>query len=378
MSENNFDAVVIGGGIVGTTAAYFICRKGMKVALVEKETLAGGTSKTANESYHRLNARGLAAYCEMAVEFGEEAMGLNPCGSLNVVRSSDSAAHAAAKEQARALSDFGYPATWIGTGDLRIMEPHLNLPNDAEALFAMADNCLNAPHFVNFMAQQIRNQGGSVFENCAALSLQAEDDGQVSGLETAQGKLSTEHVVVAAGPGTPEVLSALTGYDGFAARFPMHRVPGLLVRTPATAPRRLIRHVTYLSTGTEIHMLPDFNGGLKIGADDTDGMVDAESAPEHLHNVAGILLDRTKDLLPEFAGRDCLDECEMTVGVRPYPKDGHSLAGPLPGAQGLYVIATHSGITLAPAIGGLMADLIDSGTVPEMLAPFTLDRVEGF
>ena len=107
-------------------------------------------------------------------------------------------------------------------------------------------------------------------------------------------------------------------------------------------------------------------------------MVEPDSSPKHLHNVASILLDRAKDVIPRFPGRACLDDCALTVGVRPYPKDGQSLAGTLPGSKGLYVVATHSGISLAPSIGSLMADLITSGQTPEMLAPFLLDRIEGF
>ncbi|MEE1556304.1 MAG: FAD-dependent oxidoreductase, partial [Alphaproteobacteria bacterium] len=36
MSTSKFDAIVVGGGIVGCTAAYFLARKGLKVAVVER------------------------------------------------------------------------------------------------------------------------------------------------------------------------------------------------------------------------------------------------------------------------------------------------------------------------------------------------------
>ncbi len=253
MDDLNYDIAVIGGGIVGTTAAYFLARAGMKVALVERGRLAGGTSsksfawingtsKTADENYHRLNARGLAAYCELAVEFGEDALGLNPAGSLNVVRRSDAAGYAAAKERARVLAEFSYPATWVDRKVLGAMEPHVNFPDDAEALSAMADPCLNAPHFVRFMADQVRARGGTVYEDCAAQTLEVRDDGQVTDLVTEKATLHTERVLLAAGPGTPEVLSELTGYDAYAARFPLRKVPGLLLRTPPNSPHRLIHH----------------------------------------------------------------------------------------------------------------------------------------
>ncbi len=388
MSTLSFDAIVVGGGIVGCTTAFFLARKGLKVAVVESDSLACGTSsksfawinatsKTADEAYHRLNASGLAGYCKLAVEFGEKSLGLNPAGSLQVVRTTDTTNYGASQDKLRQLQAYGYPAAWVDNNALRTMEPHLRLPDDAEALYAVSDMNLNAPQFVGFMADQVRAMGGTVMEGCAARALEASDDGQITGLVTDGGTLKSETVLVAAGPGTPEVLGTLTGYDGFASRFPLHRVPGLLVRTPDISPHQMVRRVVYFAGGPELHILPDFNGGLKIGADDTDGMVDTDSPPEELRRVAAILLDRAKERLPEFIGADCVNDCTMTVGVRPYPMDGHSLAGPLPGAQGLYVVATHSGITLAPALGDLMADLITTERMPDALEPFTLSRVEG-
>ena len=83
-------------------------------------------------------------------------------------------------------------------------------------------------------------------------------------------------------------------------------------------------------------------------------------------------------MIPGFVGEACLDGCELAIGVRAYPQDGKTLAGALPGAEGLYLIATHSGITLAPALGRLMAETIVDGRAPEPLQPFSLERFPGF
>jgi len=56
------------------------------------------------------------------------------------------------------------------------------------------------------------------------------------------------------------------------------------------------------------------------------------------------------------------------------PEDEVSLVGPLPGADGVFVLATHSGVTLAPALGRLLADEIVGGAVPELLGPFRPNR----
>jgi glycine/D-amino acid oxidase-like deaminating enzyme len=58
------------------------------------------------------------------------------------------------------------------------------------------------------------------------------------------------------------------------------------------------------------------------------------------------------------------------IGVRPVPADGVSIAGPAPGFAGLYVAVTHSGVTLGPLLGRLVAEELASGEPPELLTPF--------
>jgi glycine/D-amino acid oxidase-like deaminating enzyme len=395
MADMDFDVIIVGGGVIGCSSGFFLSRQGLKVAVLEQGNLAEGTtsnsfawinatSKTAEADYHHLNALGLAGYNELAAEFGQETLGINPVGALKIVRQSDAASYATTRDQANTLGGYGYSNRWIETAELRQLEPRLVLPDDAEALLTPADHCLNAPHFARFMAAKIEARGGRLFENCRAQALIADDDGQVRGIESEAGKLSANKVLIAAGPHTPEVLGALTGYDGFAARFPMRRVPGLLVTTPATAAPQAIRHVVYFASGPELHFLPDFNGGLKLGADETDGMIEEGASLERQRQAAKTLLNRARSYLPDVLPEadvlreDYLDACTLAIGVRPYPNDGRSLAGALPGSKGLFVIATHSGITLAPALGRLMAELMTTGQTPDALAPFVLERFAGF
>jgi len=390
MDRNKFDIVVVGGGIVGATAAFYLDRRGQSVALVERDRIGGGTSgssfcwvnatsKVADEAYHRLNAMGAASYRDLAVEFGEARLGLHPCGMLQCVSRDDAAGHKAMREQAERLQRFGYPSCILGAQALAALEPHIPFGDDAEALFAMADAWLDAPLCARFLAGELRSMGSTVFEGCAAKELEMTDEGAITGVVTDQGTLSAPKVLVTAGPDTPEVLSELTGYDAFAARFPMTRVPGLLVTTPSTAPAQLVRRIVYFDGPADaMHMRPAANGGLQLGADDTDGMVGEDASTERMKEAAGKLLRRAKALIPGFVGEACLDDCELALGLRAYPQDGKTLAGPLPGAEGLYLIATHSGITLAPALGRLMAEAIVDGLVPEPLQPFSLERFPGF
>ena len=65
------------------------------------------------------------------------------------------------------------------------------------------------------------------------------------------------------------------------------------------------------------------------------------------------------------------------AGLRPYPPDGLPLVGPVPGTGRLYAATGHGrmGMTLAPATGELLADVVLDGAEPPELAPFGLARL---
>ena len=65
---------------------------------------------------------------------------------------------------------------------------------------------------------------------------------------------------------------------------------------------------------------------------------------------------------------------EVRLGVRPVPEDGVSCVGAVSGIPGYYEAVTHSGVTLGPLIGRLLAREILTGEVDPMLAPFRPDR----
>ena len=322
---------------------------------------------------------GTARHRELAAEFGEEDLGYYPVGMLQWVNAGNETRLKAMRHRAERLQALDYPVATVGAHVFAALEPHARSGDDGEALIAMADAWLDAPRFARRLAGELRAMGSLVLEQCAAKELSVSDDGVVTGVVTEQGRLEAASVVVAAGPDTPEVLGRLTGFEAFATRFPMNRVPGLLVTSPSTAPARLLRHITYFDVEPgEIHLRPAPNGGLRMGAPETDGWVAENPSPEQVRRAAIELLRRAKAVLPGFPGEACIDACDIAIGIRPVPHDGKSIAGPFPGADGLYLIATHSGITLAPALGELMAEAIADGVTPELLRPFSLKRFPGF
>jgi len=381
------DVIILGGGIIGATLGYFLARAGMKPLILEPGEIGGGTTsasfawanastKTSDEAYHRMNAAGMAVYRELSAEMGAETLGINSAGALQVARRSDGPGYRELLADASKLNELGYRATLLDHATLQEYEPGLSFPGDLEALYLPDDMIIDAPHFTRQMVRRMRALGGGILKT-AATALIADENGVVSGVETREGPQLADTVICAAGKDTGQLLADLTGYAPFASRFPMRQVPGFLLTTPPVAPDTL-RHLIYTSTSDELHVLPAANGGIKMGSDDVDTLIWEDRSPAAMHKAAIALLKRAERFFPESITKVDPASCHLQVGVRAYPEDGKSLIGPLPGASGFYIVATHSGISLAPIIAKLMTEWVTGDVQPAELAPYTLTRFPGF
>jgi glycine/D-amino acid oxidase-like deaminating enzyme len=75
-----------------------------------------------------------------------------------------------------------------------------------------------------------------------------------------------------------------------------------------------------------------------------------------------------------FRGAANVELLSTRVGVRPMPTDGEPIVGPVAEVPGLYLAVMHSAVTLAPAVGRLVARELVDGTVEPALAACRLDR----
>jgi glycine/D-amino acid oxidase-like deaminating enzyme len=75
-----------------------------------------------------------------------------------------------------------------------------------------------------------------------------------------------------------------------------------------------------------------------------------------------------------FRGADGVELLSTRMGVRPMPVDGEPIVGPVADVPGLYLAVMHAAITLAPAMGRLIARELVEGTVEPALSGCRLDR----
>ena len=160
--------------------------------------------------------------------------------------------------------------------------------------------------------------------------------------------LRPETLVIAAGPAS-EGLARLAGFG-----LPMAPSPGLLgITEPIAGGIRRIVH------DGEVALTPNGAGRVMVTSRAVDATLDpAVRTLEPEAEPCRELLSRASRLLPDM--RAVRFEA-VRVGVRSMPADGLPAVGYVPGVENAYVVVSHSGVTLAPVLGQLVASDLLAG-----------------
>jgi glycine/D-amino acid oxidase-like deaminating enzyme len=358
-------AIVVGAGIVGAAVAHRLAREGTKVTLVDAGGPGGGTSATtfawlnANRKepleYHRLNAAAMGEHLALARELAP-APWLHLDGNVEWDPGQEGQERLTAKVER--LRDRGYLAELLTLADLRDLEPALRPPRNVDRVAHYPlEGYVDVLPLVAALLSRAEQAGAEVRTGCRAGELVLAGD-RVIGVLAASERLLADVVVCCAGRWTGELL-ATAGFD-----LPMDPTPGLLcVTRPGPVRLRTLLH------STEVNLRLEGAGRVMLHADDVDARLDGERTTE---NLGAELLRRAAAVLPALA--DTSVE-RVDVGIRSRPADGLPVVGPVEGLDGLYVVCTHSGVTLAPLLGRLVAAEVTRGEEDRRLAPFRPRRL---
>ncbi|MFL6126810.1 NAD(P)/FAD-dependent oxidoreductase [Actinophytocola sp.] len=355
--------IVIGAGVVGAAVAAGLARRGAEVTVLEAERPGAGTTGNTfawvnaggkePESYFALNHAGMRAHRELA---GGNAPWYFPTGNLVVAGEEHRAALANRLDR---LRDRDYPAQRLTPARVRELEPDLVLPPGAAYAFFPDEAHVLPISLLARLLGDARDHGATVHTRAAV----TEVDGGVA--STADGTRHRADVVVSCtGRWTTEVASlagaAIPMIDPNRAGTP---AVGYLATT-APVPVRLTR---VLHTPA-LNVRPDGAGRLQLHAPDLDPGADPANPGT---DVAAEFARRLPEVL---TGTENAPIDAVRIGQRAIPGDGHTVAGFTD--PGFYVVATHSGVTLAPLLGDLVADEL-FGVESPMLADFRPDRFPG-
>ncbi len=225
------DVVVIGGGIIGATAAYFLARRGLSVALVEKGHVGceqssrnWGWCRQQNRDARELPLSGVALrlWDDLTTEIGQD-LGFRRTGLLYAT---DDPKQLQEWENWRAVARrFDVETRMLSAAEATAAIPAsgrhwlggVHSMNDGKA-----ERSLAAP----VIAEGARARGATIHQGCAARSLDVTN-GSVTGIETEQGFIRTGVVLCAGGAWT----SAFCHKQGI--EFPQASVRQTAVRTRA-------------------------------------------------------------------------------------------------------------------------------------------------
>lgn len=361
--------VVIGGGVVGAAVTFRLARLGAPVTLLEADRLAAGTSgattgwtnasRKKQHEYFLLCAAGMAEHMLLEQELGEGPW-MHQHGNLEWAESDEGWDKLDAR--VARLQEWGYGAKWLTPSEAAAHEPHLRLPENVErAVLFPAEGHVDTPVLIGRLVEEAVREGATLRTGCRVASIDAEG-GAIGGVTTDDGeRISADVVVNCAGPWAQELLRSA------GVECPMAPSVGLIaISTPTTIRLRGNVHTPLLS------LQPDGAGRIMMRGEKWDRLIEETTPEQPVPQACDLVLYETLKYLPGMAGARIE---AARIGVRPCPADKHPAIGPVPGVDGLFLACMHSGVTMAPLVGRMLATEIVRGTVDERLEHFRPARL---
>lgn len=366
-SEGPKRVAVIGVGILGASVGWNLSRQGTKVVFIDSGQPGEGvtnwsfswvnaSTKTELRSYFELNVAGLAAHSELAQTIGPDSWWY-PAGHLSWA--DDPAAEAKLLETADLVTRWGYRAeVCTGAEVRRRLEPALVVPGQAPVVFCPDEAWVDGHHLVTRLVGQAVASGAECRPGVAVRDIDTGADGSIRAVALSDGsRLDVDVVVNAAGPAASRVAGLI------ARHLPMRREPGAIARIGcAQVPVRRAMNAPH------IEIRPDGDGSVVLHSRAADALIDTG---EDAAGLGRLLHEAARHVVPELGNSRVT---QTRIADRPIPGDGLPSVGALSAVPGYYEAVTHSGITLGPLIGRLLAAEIRSGRADGMLADFRPDR----
>ena len=411
------DVVIIGAGIIGVAAAYFLARQGISVTVCEKGRVAGEQSSR-NWGFVRQQGRdpaeipaimeSLRIWRRIEAEIGDD-VGFRQTGTFYLADSEEQLdAYAAWIEHAK---QYQIDTRLVSAAGIARHLPHANgrwvgalhTPSDGRAEPALA-----APA----IARAAERHGASILTGCAVRGLETEA-GRVAGVVTERGRIRTNTVLCAAG-----AWSSL-----FCARLGIS-LPQIKVRSSVfrTAPAPLVTEMSLWSPGvalrrradggysvahgsaTEVPITPDLirwsskfmpaywaeRGRLRLRLDqqfyselmtsrrwNLDGPSPFEAVrvndPAPAMNILREAQGNLCRLFPELAGVAVIESWAGLIDVTPDAIPVIAHVERLPGFHLATGFSGH-GFGIGPAAGKLAAEMLIGAPMTVDLSPFRLER----
>ena len=351
------DAVVVGGGAMGTSIAYHLAAAGLgRVVVVEREAGLGlgSTGRCAGGFRHQfsseINVRLSIASVRMIREFSSIhglPLDVHVEGYLFLVREEVAwAQHRAAAAMQRSL---GVRVDELDAAAVSGLIPGVSTDGLVGATFGPDDGIADPSGLTNGYATLARRLGADIRLGAQATSIRTTaDGGAVVGVDTPAGPVDAPIVVNAAGVWAP-ALGETCGLD-----IPVTPERRINVVT-SSFPGRPERRTLVIDTSTMFFFHRE-GAGVLMGVTPRDRTPTFDTSVDQRW-IADELLPIAIGVLPGLAeaglARAWAGSYEMTP-------DRHAILGPVDGLDGLYLANGFSGhgFQHAPIVGTVIAELV--------------------
>lgn len=409
--------VIIGGGIIGASTAYYLTKKGIPNVLCEKGEVSAEQSSR-NWGWCRTIGR---AYCEIPLsqlslqvweDLGQELSadtGFRRRGVMYV--SSTSKQLEQDLTWLEGVKDHELNIRLLSSRELKAYLPETSQPWKG-AIYAPEDGRAEPELATRAIVNQASRNGSVIVEQCAVRSIETTG-GKASGVITEKGEIQCDTVLLAGGAWSRLFLGNL-GIDFPQLRVlasalrtsPLHGGPAISTKTPkfSFAPR-LDGGYTVATAGATISQItpdsfrqfskffPSFRDNWRIlrlrldtsfldelrtprkwKADSTcpfENMRILDPSPSRK-----ILRNTMRDLCAAFPLFKSVSVVSTWGGMIDVTPDASPIMGPLPHIQNLYVATGFSGhgFGIGPGVGKVMAEVISGREPPIALDPFSYSR----
>jgi sarcosine oxidase subunit beta len=371
------DLVVVGAGIAGASTACFAARAGLRVTVVDQGSPAGGASgRTAGYiRCHYANApeaHFAAESWRMHRRWGAEVGGENGYRRNGFLFIVPPILVPTLEKNVALMRAVGVPTEVLDAAGVRRILPFVETGGIGAAAWEPDSGHADPSDCVASLLANVRERGGRVLADAGPAHVLTER-GRVTGVQVGADRIAAAAVVLAAGAGT-RGLAAEVNVDLPVSPMPigaglLHGLPGL-ARVPCT-----------IDHAAEQWYRGEIGDALLIGAGYEDSIGfrgepfhgKAEFAPPTLDE----LVSAAARLVPRIPALEHASPGRTWVGLDSRTPDGHALAGPVPGAPGLFVLTggNGKGFKFGPSMGKALAEVIrgaDFAASP--LAPFGVDR----
>src|SRR5947208_6762474 len=202
-------AVIIGSGIAGSSIAYHLTERGWRdIVVLEQGPLIGGTTSHApglvgqlrsSISLTKMLVYSVALYKQLVVDGNP---GYFQVGSLRLASSKERMQEL--RRQVGFAKSVGLEAELISASEARRMFPMMSLEGVEGALYLPTDGSAKAPILAEALATIAQQHGATFYSNTRVTGIEIVND-HVTAINTSQGRIRTEIVVVAAGIWSPRI-----------------------------------------------------------------------------------------------------------------------------------------------------------------------------